>query len=240
MPQEFLHKLFIFSPRFANSPRRLSIARRHFLYWLFWGGVGVAGVTGCKSLSQVNQYSRLEELLKTQQWEAADRETAELMWKVVRQNEDPNSSYNSESFNNFPCDALKAIDQLWVKHSQGKFGFSVQVKIWQEVGSPPTLEKNRIADAPWKEFGNRVGWRKDGRHVVDVFRIEGNPYYPQLGSRTKPFSDYKEYEQLQARGIVSLASPRGILPFGVFYFEGILERERTCGIIFSRIAVCGL
>ncbi|MDX2230477.1 MAG: GUN4 domain-containing protein [Leptolyngbyaceae cyanobacterium bins.349] len=243
---------------FRDQLRNSSIARRRFLNWLFWGTIGVAGVTGCGLSSKHNSrqssptardsntspvapnQSNLEKLLQTQQWEAADRETSKLMWEVVRQNEEPNSPYDSESFNSFPCDVLNVINQLWVKHSQGKFGFSVQVKVWQEVGSPPTLEKNRLADAPWEEFGNRVGWRKEGSPVVDVFRIDGNPDYPELGSKEKPFSDYKEYAELEARGIVSLASPQGILPFGVFLFEGILERERTCGIIFSRVAVCRL
>lgn len=200
----------LFRDRLGSSPA----TRRRVLNWLFWGTIGVAGVTGCGLSSK---HSNLEKLLQTQQWEAADRETSNLMWEAVRQNEDPNSPYDSNSFNNFPCDVFKEIDQLWVKHSQGKFGFSVQVKVWQEVGSPPVLEKNTLANAPWEEFGNRVGWRKDGSPVVDVFSAEGNPYYP-----------------------VSLASPQGILPFSVFFFEGILERERTCGIILSRVAACRL
>jgi len=32
-----------------------------------------------------------------------------------------------------PATDLRTIDQLWVKYSSGKFGFSVQKQIWYEV-----------------------------------------------------------------------------------------------------------
>ncbi len=52
----------------------------------------------------------------------------------------------------FPCDDLRTIDQLWVKYSQGSFGFSVQKKIWLEVGGKLDYETE-------KKLGDRVGWR---------------------------------------------------------------------------------
>jgi hypothetical protein len=56
----------------------------------------------------------------------------------------------------FPCKDLKIIDKLWVHYSGGKFGFSVQKKIWQECwGSPPDNDD-------WKRFGERVGWKEKG------------------------------------------------------------------------------
>jgi GUN4-like len=32
-----------------------------------------------------------------------------------------------------PCSDLQAIDRLWVKYSQGKFGYSVQQKIYRQA-----------------------------------------------------------------------------------------------------------
>jgi len=62
-----------------------------------------------------------------------------------------------EDIKNFACQDLHNIDQLWVKYSQGKFGFSVQKEIWQSCGSPT---KSNI---DWNKFGVTVGWRtKDG------------------------------------------------------------------------------
>ena len=36
---------------------------------------------------------------------------------------------------NFPCADLRTIDALWVKYSQGKWGFNVQKRIYVECGA---------------------------------------------------------------------------------------------------------
>lgn len=56
-----------------------------------------------------------------------------------------------EDIDNFHCQDLRTIDQLWTKYSKGRFGFSVQKHIWQDVGKH------------YENFGNRVGWRNNGR-----------------------------------------------------------------------------
>ncbi len=53
-------------------------------------------------------------------------------------------------------DDLRTIDQLWVKYSQGRFGFSVQKKIWLQCGGKVDYDTEC-------ELGDRVGWRKGGR-----------------------------------------------------------------------------
>ena len=58
-----------------------------------------------------------------------------------------------EDIDNFPCEDLRTIDGLWVKHSQRRFGFSVQKQIHQELGGT-TKHDNKI----WRTFGRRVGW----------------------------------------------------------------------------------
>jgi hypothetical protein len=47
---------------------------------------------------------------------------------------------------------------LWLKASNGKFGFSVQKDIWIEVGG--TLKEFDLAQH--KKFCDRIGWRKGG------------------------------------------------------------------------------
>ncbi|MFM6508213.1 MAG: GUN4 domain-containing protein [Dolichospermum sp.] len=58
---------------------------------------------------------------------------------------------------NFPCADLRTIDQLWVKYSDSRFGFSVQKRIYQGLGG--TRQYNEDI---WKKFGDKVGWRKGG------------------------------------------------------------------------------
>ena len=64
----------------------------------------------------------------------------------------------AEDIGNFPCEDLRTIDQLWVKYSDGRFGFSVQKRIYQGLGG--TREYNSDI---WEKFGDKVGWRKGGK-----------------------------------------------------------------------------
>jgi hypothetical protein len=56
----------------------------------------------------------------------------------------------------FPCTDLRTIDTLWVKYSKGRFGFSVQKRIWESVGGTPNADYETYC-----HFGDRVKWRVD-------------------------------------------------------------------------------
>lgn len=101
-----------------------------------------------------NYYAKLRDLLAAKDWRAADQETASRMLEVMnRQGEE---WLRIEDIREFPCLDLHNIDHLWVKYSQGKFGFSVQKKIWESCGSPSSYNSN------WEKFGATVGWRTRG------------------------------------------------------------------------------
>lgn len=116
-----------------------------------------AELAALKQTVQISRYAQLEEYLKTQQWKEADQETYRLMITTVGKEE--GQWFDREELLNFPCEELRTIDSLWVKYSQGKFGFSVQKKIYVECGA--TLDGNYPGDKIWDKFCNRVGWRKD-------------------------------------------------------------------------------
>jgi hypothetical protein len=59
-----------------------------------------------------------------------------------------------EDIDNFPCEDLRTIDRLWVQYSGGRFGFSVQAKIYRSLGGTREY-KGKV----WNAFGDRVGWR---------------------------------------------------------------------------------
>jgi serine/threonine protein kinase len=77
-------------------------------------------------------YTKLRDLLTAQKWEEADKETYEVMIKAVGKR--LGDWFTSDELLNFPCQDLSTIDQLWVKYSQEKFGFSVQKEIYLSVG----------------------------------------------------------------------------------------------------------
>ena len=100
-------------------------------------------------------YRKLRDLLKAKKWKEADEETRVKILKVA--NRESEGWLRDEDAKNFSCQDLGTIDKLWVKYSNGKFGFSVQKQIYQGVGG--TKEYNWD---DYKKFADKVGWRKGG------------------------------------------------------------------------------
>ncbi|MFN6530374.1 GUN4 domain-containing protein [Nostoc sp. ChiSLP03a] len=98
-------------------------------------------------------YTQLQYLLSQHKWKEADIETAKLMLKVMKKNY-WNEVYK-EDIDNFCCQDIHTIDELWEQYSYGYFGFSVQETIWSEMGGQVDYETE-------KRLGDRLGWRKEG------------------------------------------------------------------------------
>jgi hypothetical protein len=98
-------------------------------------------------------YTRLRDLLADGKWKEADQETLAVMLKAAGREKPP--SLDSKSIETFPCADLRTIDRLWVKYSEGRFGFSVQKRIWESVGGKP----GGYDYENYCKFGDRVGWR---------------------------------------------------------------------------------
>lgn len=65
-------------------------------------------------------------------------------------------SFSTEDIEKFPINKLQAIDNLWTKYSEGRFGFSVQASIYKKHGktSNRSIEDdefvlNQIQDERW-------------------------------------------------------------------------------------------
>jgi eukaryotic-like serine/threonine-protein kinase len=115
-------------------------------------------------------YRKLRDLLVAGKWEEANEETGTVIVNVVSM-EQKGWVYKSlgnittNDFNNslkllekFPCEDLSTIDQLWVKYSNGRFGFSVQKRIYQSLGGTSECD-NEV----WERFGDCVGWRRNNK-----------------------------------------------------------------------------
>ncbi|MFN6155185.1 GUN4 domain-containing protein [Anabaena sp. AL09] len=100
-------------------------------------------------------YRKLRDYLAQGKWKEANEETKRVMLAVAKREKE--GFLNIKSIDNFPCEDLRTIDQLWVKYSDGKFGFSVQKRIYQSFGG--TREYN---EEIWEKFEDKVGWRKGG------------------------------------------------------------------------------
>ncbi|PPT05012.1 serine/threonine kinase [Geitlerinema sp. FC II] len=161
-------------------------------------------------------YTRLRDLLAAGKWKEADQETAKVMLQAANREE---ARYlRVEDIDRFPCDDLRTIDQLWVNYSNGKFGFSVQKKIYQSLGG--TRDYN---EKVWVAFGDRVGWRdKEGEDWL---------YYHELTFDLKAPS-----------GHLPLGCGVRWLGFlGAFLVDGWGEGEEEVEgkrVLFSRVETC--
>ncbi|XDE60198.1 GUN4 domain-containing protein [Arthrospira platensis BEA 1257B] len=106
-------------------------------------------------------YTQLNRLLKSSQWKAADEETAKMMLAVAGKTQ--RGYLDEESIKNFPCDDLRIIDGLWVKHSNGRFGFSVQKQIYINCGGKP--DGSYPSDTIFERYCDEVGWRVNGSYL---------------------------------------------------------------------------
>ena len=97
-------------------------------------------------------YTKLRDLLATGKWKEADEETTNKMLEVAGRTEE--GCLTGEDIDRFPCEDLRTIDQLWVKYSNGRFGFSVQKRIYESLGGSREYDRKI-----WAAFGDRVGWR---------------------------------------------------------------------------------
>ncbi len=123
---------------------------------------------------------RLESLLATERWDDADWETGNVITRV---------SYKD----------LKAVDQLWLHYSKGRYGFSLQKQIWDDIlrDESGRMRMNGIPLKEFDEFKCRVGWGtvKDrqhyhgygGEYFTESWNKTTQAYYPRVVHRYEPF-----------------------------------------------------
>ncbi|PPJ62618.1 hypothetical protein CUN59_14510 [Cuspidothrix issatschenkoi CHARLIE-1] len=96
-------------------------------------------------------YRKLRDYLAQGKWKEADEETRRVMLAVAKREKE--DWLDEKSIDNFPCADLSIIDKLWVKYSDGKFGFSIQKRIYQGFGGT-----RKYNSEIWRQFGDKVGW----------------------------------------------------------------------------------
>ncbi|WP_149976732.1 serine/threonine-protein kinase [Microcystis aeruginosa] len=101
-------------------------------------------------------YNNLRDLLAQEKWQEADQETANLFLRVADRTKE--KYLKIEDIDNFPCEDLSTINQLWLKYSQGKFGISVQKRIYESLGGSGNYDQQK-----WNAFGSKVGWRVNNK-----------------------------------------------------------------------------
>lgn len=108
-------------------------------------------------------YNQLEQLLKTKQWKEADKLTTSQIRAASGTSRKSINTATLENFSRLPCADFQAIDRLWVKYSNGRFGFSVQRKIYDSIdGTLKQPNSPSFSDPKLDGFLRKVGeYRSD-------------------------------------------------------------------------------
>jgi hypothetical protein len=151
--------------------------------------------------SKIVDFAKLEKLLNNQEWMEADRETTNLIGVILRKKiEERKSSFFGASRLDWPFRALKSgymidtgicckylqnIDRLWSIYSNGKFGFTMQMKIALSTGkiillpgeSKEKMTKHELIDRLSWDYGvikSKLGWEtKKHATFSDAFADSG-------------------------------------------------------------------
>lgn len=117
-------------------------------------------------------YRPLQRLLEAKQWEEADRQTYQLIARIVESAKQQNQNIFIElkTIAEFACSDVKTIDSLWQKYSGKQFGFTPQQQIWQNVN-----QNGDFSTETWRRFATRVGWKQG-----EIANAGGYLLYEQL------------------------------------------------------------
>jgi GUN4-like len=113
-------------------------------------------------VTDVQRYKKLQSLLMAGDLREADWETIRVIQAVTGQSN--LEDITPDDMRQFPCNVLQVVDQVWQTYSEGRFGFSAQIKIYQAVGG--SLDSTIAQDRQMLEkFGEQVGWYADGKWI---------------------------------------------------------------------------
>lgn len=110
-------------------------------------------------LSDLYRYEQLRELLEAGKFKEADAETTRIMLEIS--GEENHDNITPDDVMLFPCSAIRLLNQLWLKYSDERFGFSIQQQFYTELGG--TDDISNIDLKVLQELGDRVGWRRDNQ-----------------------------------------------------------------------------
>ncbi len=106
-------------------------------------------------------FKPLQNLLADQRWREANDETLNLVLQATGR--EAQGWLSKENIQEFPCWDLKTIDSLWKESSNGRFGWSTQFPIFISSGNKPG---RLVRQEAYEDFGDRIGWRKEGDWIV--------------------------------------------------------------------------
>lgn len=92
-------------------------------------------------------YAPLQRLLAAQHFQSADQMTLQKLCELAGTDAVQRKWIYFTEVKQLPIVDLQTINLLWLTHSEGKFGFSVQRELWLGVGQN------------WEKLWSKIGWK---------------------------------------------------------------------------------
>ncbi|MGF1674566.1 MAG: GUN4 domain-containing protein [Rivularia sp. (in: cyanobacteria)] len=164
-------------------------------------------------------YKRLKDFLKAEKFQEADEETKNILLFSLEKNID--EGLGVEEIRSLSPEILSTIDELWMRYSNQKFGFSKQRSIWENVLSPQKefrniflqFRKNKLNNSDkdnWYKFTTDIGW-----------------YHINIRTGRKEWIQYTNLD-------FSLDAPEGYFPYFRSWWKGMRyqhEPERCIALM---------
>ncbi|KAK2970067.1 hypothetical protein RJ640_006540 [Escallonia rubra] len=115
------------------------------------------------STSKILTYDLLQQHLSTQNFREADEETRRLLIALAGEGAVKRGYVFFSEVQFISETDLRTIDELWRQHSDNRFGYSVQKKVWNK------------ADRDFTNFFIRVGWMKKLDTEVQQYNYRAFP-----------------------------------------------------------------
>ncbi|MEG4625705.1 GUN4 domain-containing protein [Microcoleus sp. w1-18aA5] len=200
------------------------------------------------SVSIHYNYTHLRDLLAEGKWKEADEETGKMMIRVsavtahkklASEEYDlviSESRFNPAAAEHVPCEDLCTIDRLWLKYSNGRFGFSVQRRIISELGED---ELSILSD---KTSGSR---NYSSRFVQQPSCTLSHNFLKRIGWHTK-FSDGSDGNTIDYNDLTfAIEAPYGHLPTANYGEGGLYNPSKSLNqavslYVLNRFSICGI
>lgn len=140
-------------------------------------------------------YRLLQQLLAQQDWQTADSVTRQKLCELAGPGAIQRKWTYFTEVGQFPSTDLHTINSLWWIHSEGKFGFSVQRRLWLSLGQDFTMLWPKIgwkSGNDWTQFPGEFIWNLDAptghlpllnqlRGVRVAFALFSHPVWTEKG-----------------------------------------------------------
>jgi hypothetical protein len=114
--------------------------------------------------SHISFLDKIEEFLKNEQWEKANKETVKLFLNEA--NRDKSQWLREKDIQQLSCSNLASVNNLWEKHSDSYFGFRTQISLFEKNKLSLNNPRDFITFSELVRWKDNKQWDFKGHHSI--------------------------------------------------------------------------